>query len=104
MLILGQNLRFTTSGSISVPARNVNMIAPNPARKFTHCVISRPITLPAMAPTTISMSATETATRIEMMDASSASPIQTAEASQTFPLRMLLHVALQVFPTSKGGR
>ena len=87
MLILGQNLRFTTSGSISVPARNVNMIAPNPARKFTHCVISRPITLPAMAPTTISMSATETATRIEMMDARSASPIQTAEASQTFAMR-----------------
>jgi hypothetical protein len=72
--------------SISVPARNVSMIAPNPARKFTHCVISRPITLPATAPTMISTSATDIATRMEMMEASSASPIQTAEASQTFSM------------------
>ena len=35
----------------------------------------------------ISTSATETATRIEMIEASSASPIQTAEASQTLAMR-----------------
>ena len=51
------------------------MIAPKPARKLTHGVISSPMMLPAIAPTMISMSATEIATRIEMMEAASARPM-----------------------------
>ena len=55
------------------------MIAPNPARKFTQSVSGRPIALPASAPTTISISATETATRIETIEAISARPIHKAD-------------------------
>jgi len=74
------------AGSISVPARKVSMIAPNPARKFTHSVSGRPIALPASAPTMISISATETATRIETIAATSARPIHKADCSQTCPI------------------
>ena len=63
------------------------MMAPKPARKFTQGVMSRPMALPATAPTMISTSATDMATRIEMIEASSASPIQSAEASQTLSMR-----------------
>ena len=59
-------------------------MAPKPARKLTHSVSVRPMTLPATAPTMISISATEMATRIEMIDAASARPSHSADASQTF--------------------
>ena len=39
-----------------------------------------------MAPTTISISATDIATRMEISDASSASPIHNAECSQTLAM------------------
>jgi hypothetical protein len=61
-------------------------MAPNPARKLTQGVISSPIVLPAIAPTMISMSATDMATLIEMMDANSASASQTDDASQTLAM------------------
>jgi hypothetical protein len=41
----------------------------------------RPIVLPASAPTMISISATETATRIETIEANSARPIHKADCS-----------------------
>jgi hypothetical protein len=66
--LLGQNFRLMTWLSISVPARKVSMMAPKPARKFTHGTSSRPMALPAKAPTTISTSATDMAMRIEMME------------------------------------
>ena len=83
MPTLAPRLFRMTFISISVPARKVSRMAPKPARKFTQGVISRPMVLPAMAPTTISMSATEMATRMEIIDAASASASQTDEASQT---------------------
>ena len=60
------------------------MIAPKPARKLTQGVISSPMVLPATAPTMISISATEIATRIEMIEAASASratPMKQAKCS-----------------------
>jgi hypothetical protein len=44
------------------------------------------MTLPAKAPTTISIKATEIATRIEMSAAASARPIHSAVASQMFSI------------------
>jgi len=81
---LAPTFLLMTWASISVPARKVSRIAPNPARKLTQGVISSPIVLPAIAPTMISMSATDIATRMEMMDAASASASHTDDASQTF--------------------
>jgi hypothetical protein len=49
-------------------------------------VIVSPIRLPTVAPTTISISAIEMAMQIEMTDASSARPSQSADASQILPL------------------
>ena len=62
------------------------MIAPKPARKLTQGVRSSPKALPAMAPTMISISATEIETRIEIMEAASAKPIHRDDASQMFSI------------------
>ena len=86
MLMLGQNFLRTTTASISVPARKVSRMAPKPARKLTQGARVKPTRLPATAPTTISTSATDIATQIEMTDASSASPTHSAEASQTLSI------------------
>ena len=61
-------------------------MAPKPARKFTQGVSGSATMLPATAPTMISISATEIATRIETIEATSASPIQSADASQTLSI------------------
>ena len=50
LLVLDQKCFLTMRGSISVPAKKVNKIAPNPARKFTQSVMCRPSVLPAIAP------------------------------------------------------
>jgi hypothetical protein len=84
--MLGQNFRRTTSGSISAPARKVRRMAPKPARKLTQGASGRPTRLPATAPTTISVRATEIATHIESTDAISAKPIHKADASQTLSM------------------
>src|SRR5258707_5296179 len=86
MVRLDQKCLRTTRLSISVPARKVSRMAPKPARKFTHSVRCRPMTLPATAPTTISTRAMDIATRIEMIEASKARPSQTADANQTFSI------------------
>ncbi len=83
MLMLDQKFLRTTSGSISAPARKVSRMAPKPARKLTQGASGRPMMLPATAPTTISVSATDIPTQIDNMDAASASPIQSADANQT---------------------
>src|SRR5579862_191382 len=84
--MLDQKFRRITPGSISAPARKVSRIAPNPAWKFTHGEISSPTELPAIAPTTISISATEIPTRIEISAAASARPIHSDEASHMFSM------------------
>ena len=91
MLMLDQKLRRTTCGSISAPARKVSRIAPNPARKFTQGASGSPTMLPATAPTTISIRATEIATQTETIEATSARPIHSADASQTLSIVSLLH-------------
>src|SRR6266850_3669602 len=73
-----------TRGSISVPARKVRRMAPNPARKFTQSVSARGSRFPATAPTTISINATEIATRMDMIAATKAKPNHNADASRTF--------------------
>src|SRR3546814_8938445 len=93
MLMLDRKCLRITRLSISVPARKVSRIAPKPARKLTQSVRSSPMTLPATAPTMISMRATETATRIEMIEASRARPSQTADASHTFSIRSEEHTS-----------
>jgi transporter family protein len=84
--MLDQKCLRMTRLSISLPARKVSRIAPKPARKFTHSLSWSPMVLPATAPTMISTNATDIATRIEMIEASSASPSQTAETSHTFSI------------------
>src|SRR6266478_3174408 len=73
-----------TRGSISVPAKKVRRMAPNPARKFTQSVSARGRRFPATAPTTISIRATDIAARIEIIAATRAKPNHKADASKTF--------------------
>src|SRR5215469_4549648 len=84
MLIVDQKFRFTIAMSISTPARKVSRIAPKPASQLIHSDICRWIRLPAIAPTTISVSATETASRTDSTAAASARPTQRAVISHTF--------------------
>ena len=82
-------LRITRE-SISVPARKVSRMAPNPARKLTQSVIVSPTMFPATAPTMISISATDIAMRIEITEASKARPSHRADAIHTYPIALPL--------------
>src|SRR5215475_11163727 len=83
MHIVDQKLRLMTARSISTPARNVSRIAPNPATQLIQSLSCRWMRLPATAPTTISVNATETVSQTDRTDATNASPIHSAVISQT---------------------
>src|SRR6516165_10888267 len=83
MHIVDQKLRLMTARSISTPARNVSRIAPNPASQLIQSLSCRWMRLPATAPTTISVNATETVSQTDSTDATNASPIHSAAISQT---------------------
>src|SRR6516225_555452 len=117
MHIVDQKLRLMTARSISTPARNVSRIAPNPASQLIQSLSCRWMRLPATAPTTISVNATETVSQTDSTDATNASPIHSAAISQTcstthLPLRLsplgqVLRMARRGEPGSgppRGGR
>jgi hypothetical protein len=105
---LAGQLALSETGSISAPARNVSTPLPSNARKLVHSVDcstwcrcpalvpapampmcsvppSNPTArLPAITPTSISMSATEIPVRIEIRLPTRARPIQTAAINQMF--------------------
>src|SRR5216684_9313979 len=62
------------------------------------------MTLPATAPTMISIRATEIAAQIDIRDAASARPIHSADASQTFSMAILFPALPQQAdePTERG--
>src|ERR1700694_5182653 len=91
MHIVDQKLRRMTAWSISTPARKVRRIAPNPASQLIQSLSSRWRRLPAMAPTMISVSATETVNQTDNTDAASARPIHNPAISQTFATGTSLH-------------
>jgi len=70
--------RRRESGSISAPARKVSRPEPKVARKSIQGVVCSPAKLPPMMPNAISISATDTPTRIETRLAARAIPIQAA--------------------------
>src|SRR5579863_8792169 len=89
--VASRHRRRKTIGSSSAPARNVNRIAPVPARKVTHSdwppsdpPITAPITSCATVPTTISERAVETLSQIASNVAKSASPTQIDARNHTF--------------------
>src|ERR1700680_150990 len=79
-----QKLRRITAASISTPARKVKRIAPKPASQLIQSLSWRWIMLPAMAPTTISVNATEIVNHTDNSEAASARPIHKAAINQTF--------------------
>src|SRR5216684_2474119 len=64
------------------------------------------MTLPATAPTMISIRATEMAAQIDIRDAARARPIHSADASQTLSMAILLPALPQRAdePTERGAR
>src|ERR1019366_9763928 len=90
MVMLARRLARSETGSISAPARKVKTPRPSIARKFVQSVVCKICwppakwMLPAATPTTISISATEMPTRIEIRLARNASPIQMAATNQIF--------------------
>ncbi len=90
MAMLARRLARSETGSISAPARNVSTPLPSMARKLVQSVDCRMCwpspkwMLPAATPTTISISATEMPTRMEIKLAMNASPIQIAAINQIF--------------------
>jgi hypothetical protein len=78
MVRLALMCRRSESGSISAPARKVSKPEPNVARKSIQGVVCRPAKLPPRMPKPISMSATETPTRIDTRLAASAIAIHAA--------------------------
>src|SRR5437868_9218441 len=70
-----------------MPARKVSRIAPNPASQLTQSVSCKCSRLPAMAPTMISVRATEIVSQTDSTEAASARPIHNAAISQTFSTR-----------------
>src|SRR6266567_5657131 len=97
MDIVDQKLRRMTAASISTPARKVKRIAPNPASQLIQSLSCRWRRLPAMAPTMISVNATETVSQTDNTDAASANPIHNAAISQTFA------TGTSLFPAHLGG-
>src|SRR5215831_4109090 len=95
MHIVDQKLRLMTARSISTPARNVSRIAPNPASQLIQSLSCRWMRLPATAPTTISVNATETVSQTDSTDATNASPIHSAVISQTCSTT---HLSLRLSP------
>src|SRR5215472_10105736 len=95
MHIVDQKLRLMTARSISTPARNVSRIAPNPASQLIQSLSCRWMRLPATAPTTISVNATETVSQTDSTDAANASPIHSAASSQTCSTT---HLSLRLSP------
>src|SRR6516162_3023831 len=95
MHIVDQKLRLMTARSISTPARNVSRIAPNPASQLIQSLSCRWMRLPATAPITISVNATETVSQTDSTDATNASPIHSAAISQTCSTA---HLSLRLSP------
>ena len=69
--------------------------------KLDQGVMSRPTVLPAIAPTMISFRGLDIATRIEMIDAASASASQTDDASQTLVISNSFRLEVQMQPPSQ---
>src|SRR2546425_13368037 len=100
-----QKLRLMTAASISTPARKVSRIAPKPASQLIQSLSCRWIRLPATAPITISVNATEIVSQTDSSEAASARAIHKAATNQTFSTAISCHASLDTNDLrTRGGR